>query len=185
VAWETKDITQACIAGLAVVAATVSIFISLHANNSADRLDNAQLTQLRAILDTTPIGRITTLRNGEVLSHLSGPLTVKARIQNNPGDGDWWLIVHKPLDPKNGNDADTYYPTPMTQPGDKFVGVYIGVPRDTATKTYYVGLYFCNSGASLSLRNTIANIPNRNNGLATLTDGCQLVNDVKVARLGP
>lgn len=103
-AWEAKDITQACIAGLAVVAATGSILISLHANHSADRLDNAQLAQLRVILATTPIGRITTLHNGEVLSHLSGPLTIKARIQNNPGNGDWWLIVHKPLDPKNGNE---------------------------------------------------------------------------------
>lgn len=73
----------------------------------------------------------------------------------------------------------------MTQPGDEFLGVSIGVPRDTVIKTYYVGLYFCNSGASLSLRNTIANIPKRNNGLPTLTAGCQLVNDVKVTRLGP
>jgi hypothetical protein len=60
----------------------------------------------------------------------------------------------------------------------------MGVPTDTETKSYDVGLYFCNSGASASLRNFIAS-NQRSKGLPVLPTGCQPVNDVKVTRLGP
>jgi hypothetical protein len=184
VAWETKDTVQTAVAALAVVASGLSLVVSCQANEAANRIDNAQLSQIRAVLAATPTGRITSLHNGQILSHRSGPLTVRAHIQHNLGDGDWWVIVHKPLDPKHGNDADAYYPTPKAQSGSKFEKVYVGVPTDTETKTYDVGLYFCKSGGSLSLRNFIAS-KERPKGLPTLPAGCQLVHDVKVTRSGP
>ena len=183
-AWEGKDTAQIIVAGLALVVAGSSLFVSYQAYESANRIDSAQLSQIEAVLAATPMGQITSLHNRQILNHTSGPLTVRAHIQHNPGNGDWWLIVHKPLDPEHGDDADTYYPTPKDQSSSKFEDVSVGVPTDTETKTYDVGLYFCNSGASLSLRNFIAS-KERNKGLPTLPDGCQLVYDIEVTRLGP
>ena len=188
VAWERKDTVQTVVAGLAIVASGVvsvlSLIVSCQAKNSADRIDNAQLSQIKAVLAATPIGHITSLHDGQKLSHNSGPLTVRAYIQHPMGNGDWWIIVHKPLDPNHDNDADTYYPTPKSPSGYTFEKVHIGEPTDTENKTYDVGLYFCKSGPSLSLRNFIAS-PERSKGLPTLPAGCQLVHDVKVTRLGP
>lgn len=187
-AWETKDTVQTVVAALALVVSGVisgvALLVSCQAKESADRIDNAQLSQIRSVLATTPTGRITSLRNGQVLSHTSPPLTVRAHIQHNPGNGDWWLIVHKPLSPKHHNDADAYYPTAKAQSGFEFDNVSVGVPKDTEPKTYDVGLYFCKSGASQSLRNFIAS-KERKVGLPTLPAGCQLVDDVEVTRSGP
>jgi hypothetical protein len=184
VAWETKDTIQTIVAFITVCIAGASLYTSHRAYEAAKPLDEAQLSQIKAILAATPTGRIVTLHNGQNLSHRSGPLTVKAYVQHDLGNGDWWLIVHKPLDPTHDNDADTYYPTPRVQPGYKFENVSIGVPTDTEAKSYDVGLYFCNSGASVSLRNFVAS-NQRSKGLPALPAGCQPVNDIKVTRLGP
>jgi hypothetical protein len=186
-AWEAKDIASNIIAACALGVAIFSTVVSCQASNKANQLTSEQYKQLKAQLAAMPYGTIKGLRDGQVISHSVKPFILTAQIDNNPGNGDWWIIVHKPLDPQRNNDRDSYYPTPATSASSKvlqFEGVHVGEPSDNQKKVYSVGLYFCDSSSSMSLRNIITNLHLRNQGMNTLESGCSLVQDISVTRLG-
>jgi hypothetical protein len=186
--WEVKDIASNAIAASALVVAIVSAVVSCQASDNANQLTSEQYKQVKAQLAATPYGAIEGLRDEQVIPHSAKPFILSAQIDNNPGNGDWWIIVHKPLDPQRNNDRDSYYPTPATPISSKvlkFEGVHVGEPSDNQEKVYSVGLYFCDSSSSVSLRNIIINLRLRNQGMNTMESGCSLVQDISVTRLGP
>jgi chemotaxis protein CheY-P-specific phosphatase CheC len=174
--------------GLTLLVSVAALVLSILAYHSSNKLNNLQISSIEDVINNTPSGTITSLKNNTSLPHDQPPFQVWAHIQHVPVNGDIWLIVHKPFDASKNNDPDRYYPTPAEYKGSgryEFANVFIGTPQDTESKTYGVGLYFCDSVTNTSLETVVGNSKLRNEGMAFLSPGCQSMDSISVTRDGP
>jgi hypothetical protein len=184
----TKGHGQAIFNGLTLVVSVAALAVSIFAYPSSNNLNNLQISQIQGVINDTPSGAITSLKNNATLPHDQPPFAIRAHIQHVPVNGDIWLIVHKPFDASKNNDPDRYYPTPAVNKGSgryEFANVSIGTPKDTESKIYGVGLYFCDSVTNTSLETVVQNPKLRNEGIAFLSPGCESMDSISVTRNGP
>ena len=198
---ERKDWANLVVAIIAAAISLTAIGLTLYQMNSpqqqkVNQLTDKQLTQLEGLLNNTAIGFIkdisysnTTIAatSSVTIPHGAPPVEIIAKIDNDPSNGDWWIIVHKPYSEQHNNDADRYYPTPAKLGSGQatFRNVVIGVPGDTERKRYPIGLYYCDSVDNARLDAFIKNPVTRKQGIASVPSGCSVVQHIAVSRLGP
>jgi hypothetical protein len=183
----TKGHGQAIFNGLTLLVSVAALAVSIFAYVSSNKLNNLQISQIEGVINDTPSGTITSLKNNTTLPHDQQPFPVWAHIQHTPVNGDIWLIVHKPFNASR-NDPDRYYPTPAENKGSgryEFTNVFIGTSKDSEPKTYGVGLYFCDSVTNASLETVVQHPKLRNDGMAFLSPGCKSMDSISVTRNGP